>query len=103
MGSTAGTISRTASVSFVRLNLKEAAGKTLSQRIAIAYKAKQFIWWRISFRPMGGGYSMVSATVEGGGTGDNRLVPGPAAPEPATLLLLCLGSLSLLRRRKPLN
>ncbi len=49
------------------------------------------------------GYSMVSATAEGGGTGDNGLVPGPVTPEPATLFLLCLGSLSLLRKRKPLH
>ncbi len=33
MGPTAGTISRTARVSVVRLNLKEAAGKTLARRI----------------------------------------------------------------------
>jgi len=39
MGPTAGTISRTARVSVVRLNLKEAAGKTLARRIGIAYEA----------------------------------------------------------------
>jgi len=39
MDPTAGTISRTARVSVVRLNLKEAAGKTLARRIGIAYKA----------------------------------------------------------------
>ncbi len=33
MDPTAGTISRTARVSVVRLNLKEAAGKTLARRI----------------------------------------------------------------------
>ena len=39
MGPTAGTISRTARVSVVRLNLKEAAGKTLARRTGIAYEA----------------------------------------------------------------
>ncbi len=39
MGPTAGTISRTARVSVVRLNLKEAAGKTLARRTEIAYEA----------------------------------------------------------------
>jgi len=39
MDPTAGTISRTARVSVVRLNLKEAAGKTLARRIGIAYEA----------------------------------------------------------------
>ena len=35
----AGTISRTARVSVVRLNLKEAAGKTLARRTGIVYEA----------------------------------------------------------------
>ena len=39
MGPTAGTISRTASVSVVRLNLKEAAGKAPARRTGIAYQA----------------------------------------------------------------
>jgi hypothetical protein len=39
MGPTAGTISRTARVSVVRLNLKEAAGKALARRTGIAYEA----------------------------------------------------------------
>jgi len=39
MGPTAGTISRTARVSVVRPNLKEAAGKTLARRREIAYEA----------------------------------------------------------------
>jgi len=39
MGPTVGTISRTARVSVVRPNLKEAAGKTLARRTEIAYKA----------------------------------------------------------------
>ncbi len=39
MDPTAGTISRTARVSVVRLNLKEAAGKTLARRTEIAYEA----------------------------------------------------------------
>ncbi len=39
MDPAAGTISRTARVSVVRLNLKEAAGKTLARRIGIAYEA----------------------------------------------------------------
>jgi hypothetical protein len=39
MGPTVGTISRTARVSVVRLNLKEAAGKTLARRTGIAYEA----------------------------------------------------------------
>jgi len=39
MDPAAGTISWTARVSVVRLNLKEAAGKTLARRTAIAYEA----------------------------------------------------------------
>jgi hypothetical protein len=39
MDPTAGTISRTARVSVVRLNLKEAAGKTLARRTETAYEA----------------------------------------------------------------
>jgi hypothetical protein len=39
MGPTAGTISWTARLSAVRLNLKEAAGKTLARRTGIAYEA----------------------------------------------------------------
>jgi|GEM_PF-4553381 len=39
MGPTAGTISRTARVSVVRLNPKETTGKTLARRTGIAYKA----------------------------------------------------------------
>ena len=39
MGPTAGTISRTARVSVVRLNLKEVAGKTPARRTGIAYEA----------------------------------------------------------------
>lgn len=39
MGPAAGTISRTARVSVVRLNLKEVAGKTLARRTGIAYEA----------------------------------------------------------------
>ncbi len=39
MDPAAGTISRTARVSVVRLNLKEAAGKALARRIGIAYEA----------------------------------------------------------------
>ena len=39
MGPTAGTISRTARVSVVRLNLKEGAGKTPARRTGIAYEA----------------------------------------------------------------
>jgi hypothetical protein len=38
-GPTVGTVSRTARVSAVRLNLKEAAGKTLARRTGIAYEA----------------------------------------------------------------
>ena len=37
MGSTVGTINRTARVSVVRLNLKEAAGKTLARRTEISH------------------------------------------------------------------
>ena len=39
MGPTVGTISRTARVSVVRPNLKEAAGKALARRTEIAYEA----------------------------------------------------------------
>jgi hypothetical protein len=39
MDPTGGTISRTARVSIVRWNLKEAAGKTLARRTEIAYEA----------------------------------------------------------------
>ncbi len=39
MGPAAGTISRTARVSVVRLNLKEAAGKALARRTGIVYEA----------------------------------------------------------------
>ena len=39
MDPTGGTISRTARVSIVRWNLKEAAGKALARRIEIAYEA----------------------------------------------------------------
>jgi hypothetical protein len=39
MGPTVGTISWTARVSVARLNLKEAAGKTLTRRKGIAYEA----------------------------------------------------------------
>jgi hypothetical protein len=39
MGPTVGTISWTARVSVVRLNPKEAAGKTLARRTEIAYEA----------------------------------------------------------------
>jgi len=41
MDPTAGTISRTARVSVVRLNLKEAAGKTPARRIGIAGMDRQ--------------------------------------------------------------
>ena len=44
-------------------------------------------------------YGSVSATADGGGIGDNQLVPGPV-PEPTTICLLALGSLALLRKRK---
>ncbi len=39
MDPTGGTISRTARVSIVRWNLKEAAGKALARRTEIAYEA----------------------------------------------------------------
>jgi hypothetical protein len=39
MDPTVGTINRTARVSVVRLNLKEAAGKMLARRTGIAYEA----------------------------------------------------------------
>jgi len=39
MGPTAGTISRTARVLVVRLNLKEVAGKALARRTETAYEA----------------------------------------------------------------
>jgi hypothetical protein len=38
-GQTGGTVSRTASVSIVRWNLKEAAGKVLARRTETGYKA----------------------------------------------------------------
>jgi len=44
-------------------------------------------------------YGPVSATADGGGVGDNQLVPGPV-PEPATICLLAFGGLALLRKRK---
>ena len=44
-------------------------------------------------------YGSVSATADGGGAGQNQLVPGPV-PEPTTICLLALGGLALLRRRR---
>jgi hypothetical protein len=46
------------------------------------------------------GYTQVPASASGGGVGDNGLVPGPI-PEPATIFLLGLGALALVRKRKP--
>ena len=45
-------------------------------------------------------YTQVPASASGGGVGDNGLVPGPI-PEPATIFLLGLGALALVRKRKP--
>lgn len=45
------------------------------------------------------GYTQVSASASGGGVGDNGFLPGPI-PEPATVLLLGLGALALLRKRR---
>lgn len=45
------------------------------------------------------GYTQVSASASGGGVGDNGLVPGPV-PEPTTILLLGLGALALVRKRR---
>ncbi len=45
------------------------------------------------------GYTQVSATASGGGEGDVGLIPGPI-PEPATVFLLGLGALALLRKRR---
>ena len=43
-------------------------------------------------------YGLVSATADGGGMGDNQIVPGPV-PEPTTICLLAFGGLALLRKR----
>jgi len=45
-------------------------------------------------------YREVSATADGGGQGNNQLLPGPAVPEPTTIALFGLGALALLRKRK---
>ena len=45
-------------------------------------------------------YGPVPATANSAGFGSTRAVPGPAVPEPATICLLALGTLVVLRKRR---
>lgn len=54
----------------------------------------------VYYKAVAPGYTQVPASASGGGVGDNKLLAGPI-PEPATIFLLGLGALALLRTRRP--
>ena len=56
-------------------------------------------WSLVYYRAVAPDWGLVNATVSGGGEDDNGFLPGPV-PEPATVLLLGLGALALVRIRR---